>query len=89
MPLYAFYPQISADSTTLFETDELDTDDAAMVRARAVLADHPDAGSVAVWQALRFVCHIERSDESVETSRSSLSRGRAFGRAGRSESADL
>lgn len=62
MPLYAFYPQPQTGSASLFETRELDCDEAAAARAQAVLDDHPDAVAVSVWEALRFVCHVERPE---------------------------
>jgi hypothetical protein len=60
MPLFTFYPCRRDGSSTAFETFEQHDDDTALERARQVLAEHPSAVEVVIWQGERRVGAVGR-----------------------------
>ena len=60
MPLFTLNPCLRDGSSTAFETFEHPDDSAALERARQVLAEHPSAVEVVIWQGERQVGAVER-----------------------------
>ena len=60
--LFTFYPCRADGASTAFETFELADDEAALGRARRVLADHASAATVVIWQGERQVGLVVRED---------------------------
>jgi hypothetical protein len=60
MPLFTFYPCRADGSSTAFETFECQDDARALVLARRILAEHPSAVEVVVWQGERRVGSVAR-----------------------------
>jgi hypothetical protein len=60
MMLFTFYPCRSDGAAIALEAHELAGDDAALVRASGVLADHPSAVEVVVWQGDRQIGAVVR-----------------------------
>jgi hypothetical protein len=63
--LFTFYPCRADGASTAFETYELADDAAALARARRVLADHPSAATVVIWQGERQVGLVARETASA------------------------
>lgn len=60
MPLFTHYPCRPDGSYLVFESWEDPDDEAALARARRVLADHASAIEVVIWQGERRVGAIGR-----------------------------
>lgn len=54
--LYTFYPQAAEGAASSSEIAKLSSDEEAIDKAKEVLARHPGATSVLVWQKGRLVC---------------------------------
>ncbi len=61
MTLYTFYPRLRDGAALTFDAVELDGDQAAIDHSRLVLAEHPSAYQVMVWDGDRRVCRAERT----------------------------
>jgi hypothetical protein len=55
MAVYTFYPCKPDGTSLMFEAADLPSDDAAAVRAEAVLLEHTTASHVAIWTGDRRV----------------------------------
>lgn len=65
MPLFTFYPCLPDGASTAFETLELSSDAAALIRARKVLEDHASAVEVVIWCGERRVGAVERRHDAA------------------------
>jgi hypothetical protein len=60
MALYTFYPRMRDGSALTFDAIELDDDEQALGHCQLVLAEHPSATQVIVWEGDRRVCRLDR-----------------------------